>query len=540
MQTYYLNGPQMRALLIDAPLTVLIYGRRLGKSTEIIAHQSLNRIFDMQRGVFLLIGRTYKQVLELTLPATKTGWAKRGYLEDVHYVVGKKPPPSWPKPFYLPSSYEHTISWFNGSCFCLGSQDRPGLVNSLTVCGLFADEAKFLIEERFKEDALPTVSAPSYLFPDNPHNRFITLCSSMPSSWEEGEWLFNYQKLMKPDLCKAVLQAALKLEELKKLRFEASTDGMRWYYQNQILDFEAELAKARKGLVFYDEASTLANLEVLGMDYLYQQMDVLKDKFPQEILNLRPSPGAKSFYANLARRHFYTAYDYSYIDGLRGKADAVAADCRQDSDLVPGQPLIIGMDFGANINCIVTGQMDPEVFGFRTIKNHYVLRPKILDDVCEDWCRYYRFHNCKRVRFWYDKTGNNANSNSKLTYAQQAQRVFSRNGWEVEMCPVGGANTRHHEKYLLINSALAGKDRRFPRLLFNEGNCDELKESMQRAPAKTDSGGFIHKDKSSERRPSVQPQYATHLSDAWDTMIFGEFSSCLNGVDMGGYDVFTR
>ena len=198
------------------------------------------------------------------------------------------------------------------------------------------------------------------------------------------------------------------------------------------------------------------------------------------------------------------------------------------------------MDFGANINCIVTGQMDPEVFGFRTIKNHYVLRPKILDDVCEDWCRYYRFHNCKRVRFWYDKTGNNANSNSKLTYAQQAQRVFARNGWEVEMCPMGGANTRHHEKYLLINSALAGKDRRFPRLLFNEGNCEELKESMFRAPAKTDSGGFIHKDKSSERRPSVQPQYATHLSDAWDTMIFGEFSSCLNGVDMGGYDVFTR
>lgn len=536
MEQYYLNPPQMRALLIDAPLTVLVYGRRLGKSSEIIAHQSLKRIFGMPRGVFLLMGRTYKQLLERTLPATKTGWAKRGYREGLHYVVGKKPPVSWPRPHYLPSSYEHTISWFNGSCFCLGSQDREGLVNSLTVFGLFADEAKFLNAERFKEDALPTVSAPTHYFPDNPHNRFITLCTSMPSSFPEGQWIFDYEKLMDRERCRMVLSASLKLEEARYQAFRCRAGSTRYECLRFVHAVEKELAMARKGLVFYDEASTLANAGVLGMDYLEQQMDVLKDKFPQEILNLRPDPGAKSFYPNLCEHHFYDAYNYHYIDTLGGRLRE--EDCRMDGDLDPGLPLIIGMDFGANINCIVTGQRGPD--GFKTLKNHFVLRPKIMDDVCQEWCRYYRFHPCKRLRFWYDKTGNNAQANSKLTYAQQAQRVFSRNGWDVEMCPVGGANPRHHEKYLLINSALSGKNFRLPRLLFNQGNCQELKESMQRAPARTDSGHLIHKDKSSERRSSVLPQYATHLSDAWDTMIYGEYASCLDGVDMAGYDAVIR
>lgn len=70
--TYYLNEAQARVILIDPKIFVIIAGRRLGKSSEIIAHPLSNRVFDMPGSSWLLLGRTYKQILERTLPATKT------------------------------------------------------------------------------------------------------------------------------------------------------------------------------------------------------------------------------------------------------------------------------------------------------------------------------------------------------------------------------------------------------------------------------------------------------------------------------------
>lgn len=537
---YYLNIPQMRSILIDAQTMVLVYGRRMGKSTEIIAHLSLKRVFEMPRASFMLLGRTYKQLLERTLPATKTGWAKRGYIEDVHYVVGKRPPKMWAKPFYTPSSYDHTITWCNGFSMPMGSQDREGLVNSLTVWGLYADEAKLLLQDRFMEDALPTVSAPTHYFPNSPHNRSIVLCTSMPSL-PDGQWIFDYEKLMDKSQINLILNASIELEQLKQELQLAVNEYTKRKIQAEIIEFETLLSQVRRGSVFYNEASTFANINILGMDYIKQQQSILKDKFMPEILNIHPDRTRKSFYANLNQSHFYTQYNYQYIDSLKRDLKPENMNCKMDADLVANLPLRIGFDFGARINCIVTAQRVDSLNIFRTLKNHFVTRPKILDDVCKSWCEYYQYHKCKILHFYYDNSGNNQQANSTLTYAIQARNIFEKYGWNVIMCTSGGANVEHHQKYLLINTALIGNEIRYPKLLFNEGNCEELKESMLNAPSKEDAKtGKVSKDKSSERKSTLPAQYATDLSDAWDVLFWGEYKNQLQGQGYEMYDVFVR
>jgi hypothetical protein len=73
-----------------------------------------------------------------------------------------------------------------------------------------------------------------------------------------------------------------------------------------------------------------------------------------------------------------------------------------------------------------------------------------------------------------------------------------------------------------------------------EANAAELKYSMEFAPAKEDGNGRIIKDKSSERKKGIPAEEATHLSDAANTIIFGEFRFSLDDFNAYYFDVQVR
>lgn len=522
----YLNGPQARVILIDPKVAVLIYGRRLGKSSEIIAHLSLKRVYDMSGASFLILGKTYTQLLSRTLAATKTGWAKRGFLEDVHYVVGKKPPKSWAQPRCLPSSWEHAIATITGTVFFLGSQDREGLVNSLTCHGLYADEAKLLDPQRFMEDALPVVSAPKSQFPNSPHNLSIILCTSMPSL-PEGQWLLDYEKLMDTEQVNLILKTAVKVELLKEKYMKAANAGTKATIASEIRYFEQQLHTLRmgvdgRGCTYYDEASTLSNLRILGLEYIEQQRKVLKDSFNREILNIRPTKANGPFYAKLCDRHFVSLICYAEVDRL-GFSGSHAITCRCD-DYNRQAPLIVGMDFGASINCMLTAQRNENLHHFTVLKEHFVKSPQLQEEVVNAWCAYYAPHACREVSFHYDNSGNNATGFTKDTRAEQVKKIMEAHGWTVALCTKGGANRAHSLKHLAINTALAEKNPQLYKIRINEPSCEALRESMTYAKSKDGRNGEITKDKSLERRKNIPQEYTTHLSDAFDVMFCGEFA----------------
>ena len=213
--------------------------------------------------------------------------------------------------------------------------------------------------------------------------------------------------------------------------------------------------------------------------------------------------------------------DYSAIDtlGFSGSKDFSCLCDRYDRDA----PLLIGMDFGANINCMVTAQRSQEVNMIRFLAEHWLKDPYIQDDVVEKWCRYYEPHKCKEVTFYYDNTGNNRTGNTRITRADQVTKILEKHGWKVTQGTKGGANVLHDHKHRLINSALDEKTPSLPALRFNEANLECTRESMMYARAIEGSNNVIKKDKSSERK-NIPQEYATHLSDALDTILIGELS----------------
>ena len=533
MSSLYLNEPQAKVILIDPKVAVLIYGRRLGKSTEIIGHLSLKRVYDMPGASFLMLGKTYTQLLQRTLASTKTGWAKRGFIEDVHYVVGKRPPKAWGQPRYIPSSWEHCISTFTGTVFPLGSQDREGLVNSLTCHGLYADEAKFLDVKRFREDALPVVSAPVSEFPHSAHNRSIILCTSMPSL-PAGKWLLDYEKLMDKKQVELILKAAIKVEILKGKYGNAGNTHTKETIASEIRFFEEQLHELRmgangKGCVYYDEASTLSNLRIVGLDYIAQQRDILGDQFNAEILNIRPGKTDDPFYAKLTDRHFVSMVNYAEVDSLGFSGDKVLTCLCDDYDRQA--PLIVGMDFGANINCMLTAQRNDQQHRFNVLKEHYLKSPHIQEEVVAAWCDYYSAHSERTVRFHYDNSGNNRTGFTRDTRAEQAKKAMEARGWTVELCTKGGANRAHAAKHLLINTALAERTPGFYKVRINEPNCEATRESLTYAKSKDGRNGEITKNKGSERSKVIPQEYATHLSDVFDVMFCGEFADKFDNME---------
>ena len=68
---------------------------------------------------------TFKHGLTNTIPGLLAAWKRWGYIEGLHYVVGRKPPKSFRQSIIDPKDYEHVITFYNGSVAVIISQDRP-------------------------------------------------------------------------------------------------------------------------------------------------------------------------------------------------------------------------------------------------------------------------------------------------------------------------------------------------------------------------------------------------------------------------------
>ena len=144
----YFNVPQRLTQLIGAHTTVIVAGRRTGKTDSIASPFVLRNMQRMPGSTGGIVVPTYKHGLTNTIPGLLAAWKRWGYINGIHYVIGRKPPKAFGKPIIEPAEYEHVISFYNGSCAIIISQDRPGSSNSLTLSWLLIDEAKFIDQGR--------------------------------------------------------------------------------------------------------------------------------------------------------------------------------------------------------------------------------------------------------------------------------------------------------------------------------------------------------------------------------------------------------
>ena len=548
-QKVYFNKPQRLTQLIGANISVIVAGRRTGKTDSIAAPFVLRNMQRMPGSTGGIVVPTFKHGLTNTLPGLFAAWKRWGYIRGVHYVIGRRPPKTFAKPIIEPAEYEHVISFYNGSCAVIISQDRPGSSNSLTLSWLLIDEAKFIDYNKLKDETLPANGGIKSYFGKHSYNHSIMILSDMPQT-QKGSWFLHYKEKMDTQVIEAIEALVYDIwrlkERIKKMKEEGNNPPKSLIYQLRHKD--RQLNQLRSVATYYKEYSSIENLQLLGENYIRQmKRDLTPLTFQTSILCQRIGIAKDGFYSSMRERHKYDASDMDYLDNVAhsfydddnafSPVFEDGLDCRADKDLNPMAPICIGMDYNANINWIVAGQ--PNGRRLNVIKSFYVKFDRKLPALIDDFCAYYAHHQNKTVIFYYDTTALGSN------YAVNDQdfrwviiHEFERHGWTINDIYLGNP-MRHDEKYLLINQGFAGKQRLMP--FFNRQNNDDLILAIQAAGVTRGRNGF-HKDKGGEKLTESEEDLLEHRtdgSDAFDTLYIGcekfpQTDTSLVTVDVNG------
>lgn len=520
----FMNAAQAECHYVAAHTTIFIGGRRIGKSHGVIAPWLLRNVQYMPRATHGIVCNTYQQALTRTLPSTIMALEDMGYLRNVHFYVGVKPPPSagFAKPVREPISYDRTISFYNGAVCPLISQDVPGSSNSLTLQSVVGDEAKFLDFDKLKDETFPANGGFPGQWRDCPHLNSMLFVTDMPSS-KAGSWILGYKEHATEDIIEAIKICLTQVAHLSKLP-PTSTNArqLRYYLES--------LAQLRRNAVYYREFSSIENVLILGESYIRQmKRDLPPIVFLTSIMSIRPGKLKGGFYPALSKSHCYTAFNNSYLDSIGLNPDRSLLDCRQDADLQANNPICIAFDYNANINWLVAGQVDG--IHFRTLKSFFVKYERKLREVVDDFCRYYRPHRVKEVVYYYDTTAIASNyAVNNDDFATTICLQFEKNGWRVERKYIGNP-PKHHEKYHIIDQGLKGQGG-YLTPLFNEPNNEALILSMNNTDIKVGTTGW-QKDKSAEKHAETEEdllEFRTDGTDAWDTVYYGVNKYPYNGM----------
>lgn len=520
-KSVYFNTPQRLTQLIGANTTVIVAGRRTGKTDSIASPFVLRNMQRMPGSTGGIVVPTFKHGLTNTLPGLFAAWKRWGFINGIHYVVGRRPPKSFAKPIIEPSDYEHVISFYNGSCAIIISQDRPGSSNSLTLSWILVDEAKFVDYERLKDETLPANGGIKSHFGHHSCNHSMMILSDMPQT-QKGSWFLHYEDKMDKELIATIEGTVYEIWRTKeRIRaLNAKGEAVPPYLKSYLRRLDTNLNKMRSVAVYYKEYSSIENLQLLGENYIKQmKRDLTPKTFQTSILCQRIGIAKDGFYSSMKESHKYNASDFAYLDSLGYDFNPSLLDCRADADVNPHAPICIGMDYNANINWIVAGQ--PNGRRLNIIKSFYVKFERKIPALIEEFCRYYANHQNKTVVYYYDTTALGANyAVNEQDFHWVVCHEFERHGWQVEDVYLGNP-MRHDEKYLLINQGFAGKQRLMP--FFNRQNNDDLILAVQSAGVTRGRNGF-RKDKGGEKLAETEEdllQHRTDGTDAFDTLYIG-------------------
>lgn len=531
----YFNKPQMQVQLIAAHTSVIVAGRRTGKTDSIAAPFMLKMMQRMPGSTGAIVVPTFKHGLTNTLPGLFAAWKRWGYIEGIHYVVGKRAPRWFAEPIRGALQSEHVIRFYNGSEAIIVSQDRPGSANSLTLSWLLVDEAKFIDYAKLKDEVLPANGGIKSYFGRHSYNHAMMVLSDMPQT-QKGSWFLNYREKMDPELIRAIEGQVYEIWRIKKKVEDFRSRGVEppAYLRKHLIKLDKQLNQMRSVAVYYREYSSIENIELLGENYIAQmKRDLTPLTFRTSILSQRIGIAKDGFYSSMREGHKYNASDMAYLDSLGFHPAVGAIDSRADADVDPDAPICIGMDYNANINWIVAGQ--PRGRQLLVIKSFFVKFDRKIPALVDDFCRYYATHRNKTVVFYYDSTalGSNYAVNTQ-DFAWVVRTEFERHGWQV--IPVYlGAPMAHQEKNLLINQGFAGRQRLMP--MFNRQNNDDLILAIQAAGVENGRNGF-RKNKAGEKLPESEEsllERRTDGTDAFDTLYIGceKFPQAEQGAWLG-------
>jgi len=462
----WINSLQATFRKATSKVKVAVLGRGTGKTT-LMGIKSRDRMSAMPGALFFLSSSTYNQILTKSLPPMIDFWRSVG-LEEYdwsekrgHYVIGKRPPKHFLKPYKAPQKYEYAITFYNGYTIELISMDRPDKSRGGNYDGGDIDEAALVKKDALMKAMMPSVRGNKDKFNSVLHGE-ICLYTSMP-------WL---------------------------------ADGQ------YILDFE-EKAKQEPHMFFYMEGTAECNLPVLGPTWIEDQRSMLDPHiFRLEVMNERLIKAETSFYHRFNdERHVYTPA-YSYKDNPTGRGIMTDGTGDYNAD----QVLDLAIDFGGWFTCCLVFQayIQRAQSTERMINSFMVKEGKGIEDLVDLFCDDYIGHRMKYVRLYGEPRGNDKSGHGVTLY-ERAYQAFMARGWQVELCVHQSQAHGHDVRYTYMNQVLS-EEFNHPRLRINRDTCKNVIIAIQMTGTTHD----LKKDKSNERNRAFAQEHAPHFTDALD------------------------
>lgn len=535
----HFNKPQLKSAVIDAPTEYAVMGRGTGKTVGILARKSAYRYFDtMPRGTGVILNATYTQAFTRTLKELVRGWQMLGYQHEHHYVIGKRPNEKWKKmwnwkgPYAPPFDFKYMVSWYNGACGQIVSQDRPGSSNGLSIDWIIGDELKLINREKFQTELLPANRGIVPAFSNNPYHHGMTFTTDMPVG-TAGRWILEMVNKMDREVVNEIWRIQTARFKLTHLLKKETRKVFQEEIKKQINVLDEELNDLRKGLLYYHEASTLDNIHALGVEYIKEQLRTSTQfQFDTQILNLRPLKLEDGFYPDFDEEiHGYFAENEGYFDNLEYDPFSTSLDCRKDKDLNINTPLHMAGDYNRRIHPFVFGQ--PQGNELRILKGIHSLYPGKLKEALELAVAYYKPHKKKLLYYWYDHTAVGDQHETRI--CDDVIAYFRKNHWIVKEMYIN-QQPGHEDRYRMWGDLLTESGKYKYRYRINRENCDKLILSKCQAEAEQRKDGF-GKNKKPEQDANFPADEATHYTDAEDTLVFGILESGLefgNDIKAGG------
>ena len=469
----YINAKQEAFLKMTQKDLTLIGGRGSGK-THVIGNGLIDLARCLPRAKGGLTSSTYGQILTKTLPEIISVWNDLGFIEykspkePGHYIVGKKPPADWAKPYKAPLSFQNVITFWNGFTIEFLSMDRPDLARGGSYDFHRIDEALLIEKDHIDKTLYPTLRGNRAYFN---HHLHLSLArySSMP--WlTKGQYLLDYK----------------------------------------------EKAKSMPKQYGYMEMTVYDNIAVLGQGYIDQLRNELDPyTFALEVDNKPSGKKQHGFYHALNDE--YHVYDASHIYGDGDRLGIVSGS----KDHVKSQMLHMSFDFHGWFKCATVYQERNNTEYM--INSFYKKENEGIDELIDDICIHYADQGHKRVDIWGEPHGHDRTVDAITVYDRIRNR-FMKYGWNCTIKTPRGTSDQHSLRYEIINEALQETNPLLPKMRFNSYTCKAVIVSMQNAEV-TDK---FQKNKKDEANKSYNQAYATHFSDTVDYYIMQKYGSKMN------------
>lgn len=524
-QLRYGSFLQQMITFADPTNVVVVGGRGVAKSTVVIAHRTLECVRLMPGAPVCIVANTYANLVDNIMPAVQNGWRLQGLIEGVHYVKGVRPPEEWKRRCScIVDDYRHVYTFWNGSVLFLGSLDNPSLTAGKSVAHLVFDETKYASDAKAAR-VLPILRGDAITYGRCHLYGGVTITTDMPDIMEgEYDWFFRYAAEMDPERIVAIVQAfgelnRLRMQMLKAEKKEKPDPRKIARLEKKIRYYEEGLNKLRKGQTLFMNVSSLVNIDVLTVEYAERLYNGALEphEFMKSVLGCRPGLRKDA--------RFYVLFgdDHKYDDGTRSGVAAFSSSELRYLD--PSKPLEGGMDFGKMMSLVIGQEQGPL---YRVLKNFYILPPEWLPDLARDFREFFASHPVKELRLWYDRSGNNLQSQNQ-DYARQIKEAIEhdadgkRTGWTVTLMSRKQRVLLQEEEFNFMHTLMKGENPSLPKLLIDVNNCSELISSLEGARAGIKYRGeqkIITKIKKSEKLAVKKlPRLSTNLSDAFKYLL---------------------